>query len=321
MISAALTSFLTGITEPLEFSFMFVAPALYVVHAVLAGLAFPIMYLAGGLLGYTFSHGFIDYVLFLPLHTRPWLVFVIGPIYAVVYYILFRTLIMMFNLKTPGREREEVSRDERREDVATSFAQQLVLAFGGKSNIKDLDACITRLRVGVDDIGKARQDKLKALGAAGVLVMGNNMQAIFGTRSENLKTDMEEYLATAGPEAELTEASVRDVEYEPKEIKPKLRDPEAPQKARDFIAGLGGGGNITKVEECAETRLRVIVGDEVEIDEAALHAAGVAAVLRLGDGMLHLLVGLNADQYAAEMLGQLADAAVLQKRRPKMAAV
>ncbi|HSJ59985.1 MAG TPA: PTS glucose transporter subunit IIBC [Jiangellaceae bacterium] len=321
MISAALTSFLTGITEPLEFSFMFVAPVLYVVHAVLAGLAFPIMYLAGGLLGYTFSHGFIDYVLFLPLHTRPWLVFVIGPIYAVVYYILFRTLIMMFDLKTPGREREEVSRDERREDVATSFAQQLVLAFGGKSNIKDLDACITRLRVGVDDIGKARQDKLKALGAAGVLVMGNNMQAIFGTRSENLKTDMEEYLATAGPEAELTEASVRDVEYEPKEIKPKLRDPEAPQKARDFIAGLGGGGNITKVEECAETRLRVIVADEVEIDEAALHSAGVAAVLRLGDGMLHLLVGLNADQYAAEMLGQLADTAVLQKRKAKMAAV
>lgn len=321
MISAALTSFLTGITEPLEFSFMFVAPVLYVVHAVLAGLAFPIMYLAGGLLGYTFSHGFIDYVLFLPLHTRPWLVFVIGPIYAVVYYILFRTLIRMFNLKTPGREREEVSRDERREDVATSFAQQLVLAFGGKSNIKDLDACITRLRVGVDDIGKARQDKLKALGAAGVLVMGNNMQAIFGTRSENLKTDMEEYLATAGPEAELTEASVRDVEYEPKEVKPKLRDPEAPQKARDFIAGLGGGGNITKVEECAETRLRVIVADEVEIDEAALHAAGVVAVLRLGDGMLHLLVGLNADQYAAEMLGQLADSAVLQKRKAEMAAV
>ena len=321
MISAALTSFLTGITEPLEFSFMFVAPVLYVVHAVLAGLAFPIMYLAGGLLGYTFSHGFIDYVLFLPLHTRPWLVFVIGPIYAVVYYILFRTLIRMFNLKTPGREREEVSRDERREDVATSFAQQLVLAFGGKSNIKDLDACITRLRVGVEDIGKARQDKLKALGAAGVLVMGNNMQAIFGTRSENLKTDMEEYLATAGPEAELTEASVRDVEYEPKEVKPKLRDPEAPQKARDFIAGLGGGDNITKVEECAETRLRVIVADEVDIDEAALHAAGVVAVLRLGDGMLHLLVGLNADQYAAEMLGQLADSAVLQKRKAEMAAV
>jgi glucose PTS system EIICB or EIICBA component len=307
MVSAALTSFLTGITEPLEFAFIFVAPVLFVAHAILAGLAFPILYLSGGLLGYTFSHGFIDYVLFLPLHTRPWLVFVIGPIYALIYYGVFRLLILKLDLKTPGREVEEVSRDERREDSAAGFAQQLVLAFGGRSNIKDLDACITRLRVGVVDVHKASQQKLKALGAAGVVMVGNNMQAIFGTRSENLKGDMEDYLATAGDEAELSDATTEDVEYAPRGVEPRLRDPEAPDKARGFIEALGGRDNVVKVESCAQTRLRVVVSDPSEIEESALQAVGASALLPVGPDTFHVLVGLNADQYAAEMRGQLSD--------------
>ena len=108
--------------------------------------------------------------------------------------MVFTLLIRLFNLKTPGREEDTAEPGEAREDAADRFSQQLVLAFGGRSNITDLDACITRLRVGVKDINRADQGKLKALGAAGVLLVGNNMQAIFGTRSENLKTDMEEYL-------------------------------------------------------------------------------------------------------------------------------
>jgi glucose PTS system EIICB or EIICBA component len=311
MVSAALTSFLTGITEPLEFAFMFVAPVLFVAHIVLAGIAFPLMYLAGGLLGYTFSHGFIDFALFFPLNTRPWLAFVLGPIYFAIYYAVFRFLIVRLDLKTPGREKEEVSPEEARDVAADSFAQQLVLAFGGRSNIKDLDACITRLRVGVADVHRADQTKLKALGAAGVLLVGNNMQAIFGTRSENLKTDMEEYLATAGDDAELTEAHIAEVAYESRGAEPKLRDPLGPQKARDVIAALGGPGNIVKVESCAETRLRVRVGDEAAVDEAALAGAGASGVVAVGEGTLHLLVGLNADQYAAEMRGQLADPALV----------
>jgi PTS system glucose-specific IIC component len=306
MVSAALTSFLTGITEPIEFSFLFVAPILYVVHVIMAGAAFPLMYVLGGRLGYTFSHGFIDYVLYFPLAAKPWLVLVLGPVYFGMYYVVFRTLILKLNLKTPGREVEVANREDVIEDVAHGFTQQLVLAFGGRSNIRDLDACITRLRVGVVDVKKADQRRLKSLGAAGVLLVGNNMQAIFGTRSENLKTDMEEYLKVAGDEAELTEAAVADVAYETKQIQPKLRDPLAPQRAREYIDGLGGPENIIKVESAAETRLRIVVRDTAHINETALRAAGIGGMVAVGVGTVHLIVGLNADQYAAEMRGQLA---------------
>jgi PTS system glucose-specific IIC component len=307
MMAGALTAFLTGITEPLEFSFLFVAPLLYVVHAILAGLAFPIMYLAGGRLGYTFSHGAIDYGLFYANDVKPWLVLVIGPIYFVLYFLIFTTLIRMFNLKTPGREDAEVDRGEAIEDAANRFSQQLVLAFGGRSNITDLDACITRLRVGVHDINKADQNKLKALGAAGVLLVGNNMQAIFGTRSENLKTDMEEYLKTAGDEAELSDAAASEISYQPTGgATVRLRDPMAPEKARGIVDGLGGPDNIVKVDAVAETRLRVKVRDTSVIDESVLTASGIAGLAIIGDSTVHLIAGLNADQYAAEMRGQLA---------------
>jgi PTS system glucose-specific IIC component len=282
---------------------------------VLAGLSFPIMYLLGGRLGYTFSHGAIDFGLFYANGIRPWLVLVVGPLYFVVYFLVFTGLIKAFNLKTPGREDTEVDRGEAVEDAAHRFSQQLVLAFGGRSNITDLDACITRLRVGVVDIGKADQNKLKALGAAGVLLVGNNMQAIFGTRSENLKTDIEEYLKTAGDEAELTDEAAREISYEapPGGSMARLRDPHAPEKARGIIEGLGGRDNIVRVDAVAETRLRVRVKDTGRVDEGALTDAGIAGLVVLGEpgeGMLHLLAGLNADQYAAEMRGQLAAAPV-----------
>jgi glucose PTS system EIICB or EIICBA component len=307
MAAGALTAFLTGITEPLEFSFLFVAPLLYVVHVLLAGLSFPIMYLLGGRLGYTFSHGAIDYGLFYANGIKPWLVLVVGPIYFVLYYLVFTALIKAFKLKTPGREEAEAEPGEAMEDAAGRFSQQLVLAFGGRSNITDLDACITRLRVGVHDINKADQNKLKALGAAGVLLVGNNMQAIFGTRSDNLKTDMEEYLKTAGDEAELTDEAASEISYQPTGgATVRLRDPMAPEKARGIIDGLGGPDNITKVDAVAETRLRVKVKDTSAVNEAVLTESGIAGLAIIGDGTLHLLAGLNADQYAAEMRGQLA---------------
>jgi len=306
MLAGALTSFLTGITEPLEFSFLFVAPLLYVVHALLYGSAFTVMYLLGGRLGYTFSQGAIDYVLFYANGVKPWLVLIVGPIYFAIYFVVFYGLIRLLNLKTPGREEEQVDVQDAREDSANRFAQQLVLAFGGRSNIKDLDACITRLRVGVVEIGKADQKKLKALGAAGVLLVGNNMQAIFGTRSENLKTDIEEYLKVAGDEAELSPEAIAEVVYEPPGVEPKLRDPLGAEKARDFIAGLGGHDNIAKVEAAAETRLRVVVRDSSAVDEAALEAAGILGLVPVGDKTWHLIAGPNADQYAGEMRGQLA---------------
>jgi glucose PTS system EIICB or EIICBA component len=305
MMSAALTSFLTGITEPLEFAFLFVAPLLYVVHVILAGLAFPLMYLAGALLGYTFSHGFIDFALFAALGTRPWMVFVLGPLYFAIYYLVFRALITKLNLRTPGREEATADPEAARDDAADTFARQLTLAFGGRSNIADLDACITRLRVAVADVGRADQERLKALGAAGVVVVGDNVQAIFGPRAENLKTDMEEYLATAGDDAELSEADLPTVAHKPKGVQPKLRDPLAAEKARDVIAALGGRDNIRKVEAAAQTRLRVVLADVGAVDAAALRDAGLAGSVQVADDTLHLLAGLNADQYAAEMRGQL----------------
>jgi PTS system glucose-specific IIC component len=307
MGSAALTSFLTGITEPLEFAFLFVAPLLYAIHAVLVGIAFLVTYLLGARLGYSFSHGFIDYVLFYAINIKPWIILIIGPVFAAVYYFTFRAAIRFFDLKTPGREDEEVvSLSEVNADVAGGFARQLVLAFGGRSNITSLDACITRLRVGVKEINKANPDNLKALGAVGVVVVGDQMQAIFGTRSDNLKTDIQEYLKTAGDDAELPAGEMTpEVQYQGDSLQPRLRDPRAPENARKIIAALGGSDNIRKVEACAETRLRLTLGNSAELDSDALSRAGVHGIMHLADKNLHLLVGLNADQYASEMNAQL----------------
>lgn len=193
MGSAALTSFLTGITEPLEFSFLFVAPLLFFIHAVLDGLSFLTLYLLDVHLGYTFSGGFIDYVLLgvLPNKTQWWLVIPVGLVYAVIYYFVFRFLIVKLEYKTPGRE------DKQSQAVtasATELPYAVLEAMGGKANIKHLDACITRLRVEVNDKSKVDVPGLKDLGASGVLEVGNNMQAIFGPKSDQIKHEMQQIM-------------------------------------------------------------------------------------------------------------------------------
>lgn len=193
MSSAALTSFLTGITEPLEFSFLFVAPLLFFIHAVLDGLSFLTLYLLDVHLGYTFSGGFIDYVLLgvLPNKTQWWLVIPVGLVYAVIYYFVFRFLIVKLKYKTPGRE------DKQSQAVtasATELPYAVLEAMGGKANIKHLDACITRLRVEVNDKSKVDVPGLKDLGASGVLEVGNNMQAIFGPKSDQIKHEMQQIM-------------------------------------------------------------------------------------------------------------------------------
>jgi PTS system glucose-specific IIC component len=306
MISAAITSFLTGITEPIEFAFLFVAPILYGIHAVLAGLAYFICIALGIRHGFTFSHGFIDYVVLFPKsHHALWL-FVLGPIWACVYYTVFTYAIRRFNLTTPGREVEEDASKSPREASADNFALQLVRAFGGRKNISSLDACITRLRVQLNDVTKVSAEKLKALGAAGVVVVGDGVQAIFGTQSENLKTEMHEYLKTAGPEADEVEAP-SPVQAPPAAgVVSKLRDPDAARKVAAWLAALGGAGNVERVDACAETRLRVVLRDDSRANDSALVAAGIEAVIKLPAKTFHLLAGLNADQYAAELRGQIA---------------
>jgi PTS system glucose-specific IIC component len=307
MVSAALTAFLTGITEPIEFAFLFVAPLLYAVHALLAGIAYFLCVALGIKHGFTFSHGLIDYIVLFPQsHGALWL-FVIGPIWAGVYYGVFSFAIRRFNLLTPGREVESATPRSARSAGGDSFALQLVRAFGGRANIASLDACITRLRVKLADVTKVSVEKLKALGAAGVVVVGDGVQAIFGTQSENLKTEMQEYLKTAGPEADEGETPSPVKAPPPAGLQPPIRDPDAARKAGAYIAALGGKANIVRVDACAETRLRLVVRDGAQIREPALKAAGIAEIVKLDHGRtIHLLVGLNADQYAAEMRGQLA---------------
>ena len=197
-------SFLTGITEPIEFAFLFVAPLLYVLHAVLAGTSFIVMNLVGAKLGYAFSHGAIDYVLHHYVSGlgsgRMW-VLILGPVYALIYYFTFRIAIQALNLPTPGREADTDSTAPTSSKVpsplaGSPIAVQLVNAFGGAGNIKTLDACITRLRVEVNEISKVDQGAIKSLGAAGIIVAGNGVQAVFGTKSDNLRSDMSAYLAT-----------------------------------------------------------------------------------------------------------------------------
>ncbi|SET87725.1 glucose-specific PTS transporter subunit IIBC [Paenibacillus sp. NFR01] len=220
MISAALTSFLTGITEPLEFSFLFVAPLLFAVHAIFAGLSFMTMHILNVKIGMTFSGGFIDYVLFgiIPNRTNWWLVIPVGLVIAVIYYFGFRFVIRKFNLKTPGRE-DVVDDDDDGAAVNTAsvsktgddLPRNILSALGGKENIVHLDACITRLRVEVKDKGGVDKGRLKKLGASGVLEVGNNVQAIFGTRSDTIKSQIQDVMdgrtpaaapVTPAPEAE-----------------------------------------------------------------------------------------------------------------------
>jgi len=198
MISAALTSFLTGITEPIEFSFLFVAPLLFGIHCVFAGLSFMTMQLLNVKIGMTFSGGLIDYILFgvMPNRTAWWLVIPVGLVLAVLYYFGFRYAIRKWNLKTPGREddEEEDKKDSKINLKGQEHAIAVLIALGGRENITDLDACITRLRVRVVDAKNVNKAELKKLGAAGVLEVGDSIQAIFGTRAENIKTQIKEVM-------------------------------------------------------------------------------------------------------------------------------
>lgn len=199
LISAALTSMLTGITEPVEFAFLFVAPPLFLVHALLAGFSFTVMDLLHVKNGYTFSGGGIDYVLNYGLSTNGWIVIPFGLLLGVLYYVIFRFAIRKWDLKTPGRESdEELEELETHSQTisAGSKAADILKAFGGKDNLTALDACITRLRITVKEPALVKKGVLKELGASGVLEVGQNFQAIFGTQSDSLKEEIKEIIRT-----------------------------------------------------------------------------------------------------------------------------
>ncbi|MBV7434677.1 PTS glucose transporter subunit IIBC [Cardiobacteriaceae bacterium TAE3-ERU3] len=218
MISAALTSFLTGITEPIEFAFLFVAPILYGVHVLLAGCAYVLTNMLGIVHGTSFSHGLIDFIVLSGHSQKIWLLIILGLIYAALYYVIFTVLIKKLDLKTPGRDADLTvdTQDNASGAGNNSIAQALVEAYGGKENIDNLDACITRLRITVKDVNAVDQGKLKALGAAGVYVAGKGVQAIFGTRSDNLKTDMEDWIKSGTTSTQAPAQPVTKAEPTPK---------------------------------------------------------------------------------------------------------
>ena len=216
LFSVALTSILTGITEPLEFTFLFVAPFLYLIHCIFAGLAYMLMHILQVGVGMTFSGGLIDLTLFgiLPGNGRTnWLMIpLVGIGYFIVYYFLFSFLIKKFNLKTPGREDDdnaevklytkadvnakkgEVQSGDKSANSDDDLSMAIVHGLGGKSNIESVDCCITRLRCTVADSNLVRDDVLKATGAAGVVKAGAGVQVIYGPRVTLIKSNLEEYL-------------------------------------------------------------------------------------------------------------------------------
>lgn len=239
LFSAALTSMLTGITEPIEFTFLFVAPFLYLIHCIFAGLAYMLMHIMKVAVGMTFSGGLIDMTLFGILQGQSktnWIGIVIAGIgYFVVYYFLFSFLIKKFNLKTPGREDDanaevklytkadvnakkgkESSKGANASDDELSIA--IVHGLGGKSNIESVDNCITRLRCVVVDSKKVKDDVLKATGAAGVIKSGSGVQVIYGPKVSIIKSNLEEYLESSTVEDAYVDGMATKVEEEPKKI-------------------------------------------------------------------------------------------------------
>lgn len=211
LLSAALTSMLTGITEPLEFTFIFVAPLMYGVHCILAGLSYMLMHIFNVGVGMTFSGGIIDLTLFGILqgnHKTNWIwIVIIGLIYAVVYYFVFYFMITKLNLATPGREADDVeTKLYRRSDVEAAksgksaggsgdVTSALILkGLGGKENLSDIDCCATRLRITVNDIEKVSDSMLKESGASGVIHKGNGVQVIYGPRVSVVKSNLETFM-------------------------------------------------------------------------------------------------------------------------------
>ncbi|WP_375750790.1 N-acetylglucosamine-specific PTS transporter subunit IIBC [Vibrio sp. HN007] len=192
MIAAGFASFFTGVTEPLEFSFMFLAPLLYVLHAALTGLSLFIADMMNWTAGFGFSAGLVDMVLSAqnPLANKWWMLLVQGVVFFGIYYVLFRTVILKFGLKTPGREDEDAAEANQAGDSA-ELAKQYLKVLGGHQNLENIDACITRLRLTVKNAEIIDESKLKALGAMGVVRLGdNNLQVILGPLAEIIAGEM-----------------------------------------------------------------------------------------------------------------------------------
>ncbi|MEX3854496.1 N-acetylglucosamine-specific PTS transporter subunit IIBC [Paraburkholderia sp. BR10923] len=320
LFSMALTSFLTGVTEPIEFSFMFLAPVLYAIHALLTGLSLAICSALGIHLGFTFSAGFIDYVLNFGLSTKGWWAIPLGIVYSVVYYGLFRFFIRKFNMATPGRE--PAAAEEQVESfaeggfvapaagAAVPRAQRYIAALGGAANLSVVDACTTRLRLSVVDADKVSESELKSIGARGVLKRGaNNVQVIIGPEADIIADEMRTAIAQGqGDAVKVVSAAVSAPATA---AAPAARNaghaddaqggPLDPDPLR-WLAVFGGAGNVVSLDAVAATRLRVVVRDAAAIDRQRLASLDTAWV---STDTFHIVVGEAAQRYAQKLAERL----------------
>jgi PTS system N-acetylglucosamine-specific IIC component len=284
-LSMALTSFLTGVTEPIEFAFMFLAPLLFLLHALLTGLS---MAITNGLnihLGFTFSGGFIDMILGWGKSTNGWLVVPVGLAYAVIYYLVFDFCIRRFNLKTPGRE--DVASAEKAVLSETERASAYIKALGGAENLLTVGACTTRLRLEMVDRNKASDAELKALGAMAVVRpgKGGSLQVVVGPLADSIADEIRLAMPALGRTALVETAVITD---EPKSV--ALTRNEAQQ----WLDALGGRDNVLQLDCIAMTRIRLQLADAKVLSDAQLKALGCLGVSQLDGGVWHLLVGDKA---------------------------
>ncbi|WP_313001804.1 N-acetylglucosamine-specific PTS transporter subunit IIBC [Brevundimonas sp.] len=272
LFSLALTAFLTGVTEPIEFTFMFLAPVLYAIHAVLTGVSMVVMDLLGSRLGFTFSAGLFDYVLNYGRSTRPWVLLPVGLIYAGLYYGLFRVAISVLNLKTPGRE-DEPAVAVGTGEVAGGRAGGFVAALGGAGNLKTVAACTTRLRLEIRSREAIDEAALKRLGARGVIAPGpNQLQVVLGPIADAVADEIRHLIAVPGARTDA----------------PASGQERRPTLSRPLMDALGGADNVAEVSARAG-RLCVRLASSDPIDLAALRTLAPRGFVRTGDRSLQLL--------------------------------
>ncbi|MDD0975072.1 N-acetylglucosamine-specific PTS transporter subunit IIBC [Pseudomonas fontis] len=289
LLSMALTSALTGVTEPIEFAFMFLAPLLYLIHAVLTGLSMAICDLLNIRLGFTFSGGAIDMALGWGRSTNGWMVFPLGLAYALVYYFVFDYCIRRFNLKTPGREEQPAAEDVA-ENSTTPRGGRYIEALGGAANLLSVDACTTRLRLLLKDRGLAQDGTLKVLGAMAVVRpgTGGSLQVVVGPMADVIADEIRAQL----PHALVAQAPVAVVVA-----------PVAAMPAEEWLEALGGRDNLLKVECVALTRVRVELKDADKVARARLMALGCLGISPLAQGTWHLLLGDRAPALSQALKG------------------
>lgn len=300
MIAAAFASFFTGVTEPLEFAFMFVAPVLYFIHAVLTGISVFIAAEMQWMAGFGFSAGLVDLVLSSqnPLATKLYMLVAQGLVFFAIYYFLFRFTILKLNLKTPGRD-ENPAQDETEENVkpitndTNSLAQSYIDAVGGFDNITEIDACTTRLRLILKDTSKVNKSKAQALGASGVMVMdAKNVQVIVGLTADSIASNMKDLFLLNGTN---TSTSSNEVSVS---AKPTADVSNANVNAQAWQTALGGSANIVSVKSLAGTRLLVVLKNKALVQDAQLLDLGATAIVPTGDDTIQILLGQDSQAYA-----------------------